>query len=412
MSTYSVALYGLFGVKNLGNEATLAATLAALRARLPGARVTLISQPPEAAAALGEDFACVAPDLLPIVLDESSFIPWRLRVPFRACLHVLTEPFRARRTRRAARGLGMGLFLIPGTGIADDFGQGPFEAPNELARWTRVARRMGAAVRFASIGAGPVEHPVSRRWLGAALRNADLRTFRDLASLEFARKLKAASDADEVLPDLVFSLPLPEGTDRPVTWPPRTIGVGVMRYSGWNVVGDEATRIYAQYLAKLEQLVARLLELGFAVRLIIGNRGGDLHPVRDLTNAFAKRRDVATERLTAPTIHSYADVLREIAACDLIVATRFHNILKSFLLARPAVSIGYAAKNDTLMNDMGLGQYCHGIESFEPEKVIAQVREIAALPQPPVATMVRKVTEYRRVLADQFDRLFRFEPPR
>jgi polysaccharide pyruvyl transferase WcaK-like protein len=402
MSLHSIALYGLFGVRNLGNEATLAATLAALRARRPHVRVTLVSQPPGPEAALGDVFECMAPDPLPLTLHESRLVPARLRAFARAFLHLLSEPVRAWRTRRAARRFQ--LFLVPGTGIADDFGQGPFDAPCELARWGRASRRVGARVRFASIGAGPVAHWLSRRWFAAALRCADFRTYREVSSLEFARSIDAAGPRDAVLPDLVFSLPLPPDLRLAPEWPPRTIGVGVMGYSGWNVGGERGARIYADYLARLTRVVDALLAQGLTVRLLIGNRSGDLEPVRDLMTAHAGKP--GAERLIAPPIASYVDVLREIAACDLVVATRFHNVLKACKLGRPVVSIGYASKNDDLMREMDLGRFCHGIETFDPQAVLAHVREIAAMPAPPTATMTRKVAEYRAALDRQFDELF------
>ena len=46
MSRLRIGLYGLYGVRNLGNEATLAATIAALRARAPDCELILISSPP------------------------------------------------------------------------------------------------------------------------------------------------------------------------------------------------------------------------------------------------------------------------------------------------------------------------------------------------------------------------------
>jgi hypothetical protein len=61
------------------------------------------------------------------------------------------------------------------------------------------------------------------------------------------------------------------------------------------------------------------------------------------------------------------------------------------------------------MNAMGLGRYCHGIETFDPGRVLEHVREIAAMPEPPTATMVRKTAEYRAALEKQFDELFELD---
>jgi len=57
------------------------------------------------------------------------------------------------------------------------------------------------------------------------------------------------------------------------------------------------------------------------------------------------------------------------------------------------------------MSAMGLADYCHPIQQFDPDRIFAQVRHMASFPQPPVATIERRVTEYRMALAAQFDRL-------
>ena len=90
---------------------------------------------------------------------------------------------------------------------------------------------------------------------------------------------------------------------------------------------------------------------------------------------------------------------------DLVIATRFHNVLKALRLGRPVISIGYATKNDDLMREMGLEQYCHHVDNFEPAQVLEQVRSLAAMPRPPVAKIHERVTEYRQALASQFDRI-------
>jgi polysaccharide pyruvyl transferase WcaK-like protein len=397
-----IGLFGLFGVRNLGNEATLAATVANLRARAPDAELILVSSPPAAGADLPEFPVQIEPDLLPVMYRPWRFVPSRWKGSFGAFMQRITEPLRRRRTRRAARALDM--LLIAGTGIADDFGQGPYDAPHHLARWCEVVRAQGGRVCFASIGAGPASHPLARRWFGDALRAANYRSYRELSSRKFAQEIGVDVAADPVLPDLVFSLPIDASiSGRAVDWPPRSIGLGVMGYRGWNASGDAASSIYKTYLDKIESLTRQLLDAGYRVHLLIGNRGGDRRPVADLRAAVASHPAAAS--LVAVDIQTHDDVLREIAATDLVIATRFHNVLKALRLGRPVISIGYARKNDDLMREMGLGQFCHGVEDFDPARVLEQVRAMASMPAPPVAQLSQRVTEYRQALASQFDQI-------
>jgi polysaccharide pyruvyl transferase WcaK-like protein len=304
---------------------------------------------------------------------------------------------------RAAR---LDLLLVAGTGIADDFWQKPFDMPHHIARWCTTARAAGTAVRFASIGAGPVTHPRSRRYFRDALASADYRSYRDHASHAFAQEIGVPAANDPVLPDLVFGMPIPaELAGRAVAWPPRRIALGVMGYTGWNVPPDVGEKIYADYLKKITWLAGQLLDKGCTVRLIVGNRRGDRRPVADLRAALAGHPAVAQGALVARDIATHEHVLEEIAASDLVIATRFHNVLKALLLGRPVISIGYARKNDDLMAEMGLDDYCHAVESFDPESVLTQLHEIAALPEPPMAQARDKVAGYRKQLDEQFDRL-------
>ncbi len=400
----TIGLFGLFGVRNLGNEATLAATVAALRARDPSLRLVLVSAPPAANAGLPEFAGQIDPDLLPVMHRPWRLVPSRWKARWGAFVQWLTEPLRRRMTKHRARELD--LLLVAGTGIADDFWQGPFDVPHQIARWCTVVNENGGAVRFASVGAGPVAHPRSRRYFHAALQAADYRSYREHSSKKFAREIGIAADADRVLPDMVFSLPIPpEVATRSVQWPPRRIALGVMGYTGWNVAPEAGEKIYAAYLQKLVWLARALLDSGYAVRLLIGNRGGDRRPVKDLSAALAGHPTLTGGAFVAREIVTHEHVLEEIAETDLVIATRFHNVLKSLLLGRPVISVGYARKNDDLMAEMGLSAYCHAVETFDPAAVLAQVRTIAALPAPPTVVAREKVALYRAELAAQYDRL-------
>ncbi|HET9863209.1 MAG TPA: polysaccharide pyruvyl transferase family protein [Steroidobacteraceae bacterium] len=397
-----IGLFGLFGVRNIGNEATLAATVAALRERAPDAELVLVSRPPAAGAGLPQFPRQIEPDQLPLLDRSWPGIPYRWKKPLAGFMQRATEPLRRLRTRRVARQIDM--LLIAGTGIADDFGQGHLEAPHHLARWCEVVRGQGGTVCFASIGAGPASHPLARRWFGDALRAASYRSYREHSSRRFAQEIGVDVSADPVMPDLVFGLPIDRSAaGRAPDWPPKSIGLGVMGYSGWNLEGVAAEKTYASYLAKTEWLARQLLDSGYRVHLLIGNRGGDRRPVADLCKALPGQ--LAAGTLVASDLLTHDDVLGEIAATDLVIATRFHNVLKSLLLARPVISIGYAIKNDDLMREMDLEQYCHHVDNFQPAQVLEQVRSLAAMPRPPHAKLRERVTEYRQTLARQFDRI-------
>ncbi len=50
---------------------------------------------------------------------------------------------------------------------------------------------------------------------------------------------------------------------------------------------------------------------------------------------------------------------------EVVVASRFHNVICALRLARPTISIGYAGKNHHLMRQMGLEDYSQDIEHLD-----------------------------------------------
>jgi polysaccharide pyruvyl transferase WcaK-like protein len=70
--------------------------------------------------------------------------------------------------------------------------------------------------------------------------------------------------------------------------------------------------------------------------------------------------------------------MRQMQETDVVVATRYHNIVCALKLAKPTISLGYSKKNDVLMAQAGLGTYCHHVESFEVDQLIEQFEMICA----------------------------------
>jgi polysaccharide pyruvyl transferase WcaK-like protein len=406
MAPMRIALFGLFGGPNLGNEATIFAFLHHLRKRLPDAEVVCIA-PRQSAVTQQYGLPRIDLDPLPVGSVLWRVHPASLQQALRAGLQVATELARARRARGAV--VGLRALIVPGTGIVDDFGQGPLGMPLHLLRWSGAARREAAALVFASIGVDRVQTRLARLLFRRALRLSTYRSFRDDASRAGLAVLGVPTHGDPVYPDLAFSLPEdalpPHG---PVTWPPHDVGVGVMGYRGWNSRREPGRLIYETYLGKLKEFVAWLLSRGYAVRLLTGDTRADEEPLRDLVSAFGPVAafPAGGGRLICEPISSFHDLLRQIACTDLVVATRFHNVLLSLMLARPAISVGYSAKNAALMAEVGLAAYSQDIEALDIAKLIRQFEAMTALAAPPVVVAGRQVRHFRRQLDEQYDRLF------
>ncbi len=64
--------------------------------------------------------------------------------------------------------------------------------------------------------------------------------------------------------------------------------------------------------------------------------------------------------------------MEQMALTDVVVATRFHNIVCALKMHRPTISLSYAKKNDVLMAELGLGQFCQHIETFDVDRLTEQ----------------------------------------
>jgi len=136
----------------------------------------------------------------------------------------------------------------------------------------------------------------------------------------------------------------------------------VMAYRGGNDDRRHAERIYESYVDAMTGFVRWLVEHGHSVRLFTGDRVDD-EVVEAITAAVPGP-------VTRAQVSSLDDLLGQLAAVETVVATRYHNVLCALKVATPTLSVGYAAKNDVLMAEFGVGEFC------ELERESARVREL------------------------------------
>ena len=275
------------------------------------------------------------------------------------------------------------MLIVPGTSTLCDYRSGPFGTPYGLFRWAVAARMCGVKLCFVSTGAGPILHPLSRWMIKYVAASAHYRSFRDEISKEFVKSLGIQVQDDPIYPDLVFGMPdINVRTSNASTGSCVTFGVGVMDYSGWQRIQNSA--IYEAYLGKMGRFVTSLLERGHRVRLLVGENN-DQRMVNDLGVMLAKiGYQLATAapsiagpgQLIAEPIYSLHDLMRQIADTDIVIATRFHNVVCALKLAIPTISIAYEGKNDAIMTELGLGNFCQHVESLDIDLLNTQTAEL------------------------------------
>jgi polysaccharide pyruvyl transferase WcaK-like protein len=384
------AFWGNFGTHNLGNECTLHAMVASARRFAPDAElVSVCVGTDDTAERHGIEAVPMAPTLSDD-LAQSSRAVRQLRLLFGE----VADWFRVVGAMR-----GVDRVIVTGTGILTDTYEGPFGKPYQMFKWAAAARLCGHRVAFVSVGAERLTVPYKLRLMGWALRLADYRSYRDGVSKRRAEGLAAVAKDDPVFPDLAFSLPPELTSARPSSRPagPTTVAVGV-----YTVDGDQ--EVMERYVETIGRFVLWLLERGYAVRIVIGDVAYDLDALNNV-RAWLARHDVG-HRVVDEAATSFELLLTQLSTVDLVVATRFHNVLLSLLLEKPVVSVSHMDKNDELMESMGLSSYRLPLKDVRVEDLVAKFGELERNADALRAQIREKNALFRAQLDAQYERIF------
>jgi len=184
------------------------------------------------------------------------------------------------------------------------------------------------------------------------------------------------------------------------------VGLGVMEYAGKYSNATPNDNTYDNYLNSLIALVTRLLSRGYDIRLLIGDLGN--------VRAKQKFKDLLTERLFAQDeeriidepMTSVEDVLSHIAATDIVVATRFHNVLFASICNKPVISISFHHKCGSLMSAMGLSDYCLNIDDLKAESLIEKCGDLETNANNVKLLIAERAREFRKALVEQYKLIF------
>jgi polysaccharide pyruvyl transferase WcaK-like protein len=404
-----IALFGHFDATNLGNESTLQAILHHLRCYQPDAEVTCISTGSEAIGARHQIEAIPISKNLVKSWSPQSRLPRLMRT---VAIGIPSELYRCiaglvRLRRKDA-------LIVAGTGLLTDayglFGWGPYN----LFKWSLIAKLCRCKLFFVSVGAGPIDSAAGRWLVKSALSLADFRSYRDNSSVKCLHSIGFLTEDDRVCPDLAFSLPteahtLTERRQQTV------VGLGLMAYSGQykKVPSDEQNSIlehtdasYPAYLESLADFAGWLLGRKNDVRLLIGDHA-DIRTRQQFASLLRKRPSVSREaHVIDESILSVDDLLSQIAATDIVVATRFHNVLLALLCGKPVISISFHHKCASLMTAMGLSSYCLDINELKTDKLIETFCDVELNADRLRALIRGKVEEFREVLDEQYRFIF------
>ncbi|WP_340375005.1 polysaccharide pyruvyl transferase family protein [Streptomyces sp. SS7] len=387
MTAVRVGVFGLLGSGNLGNDGSLEAVLGYLRSAHPEAVVDALCGGPEA-------------------------VTTRFGIPATR-LHWNRAEYRtaSRAGAIASKGLGKlvdvfrtaawvrrhDVVIVPGMGVLEaTLPLRPWGFPYSLFLLCASGRLLGTRVALVSVGAAEIRDRPTRALVRWSARLAAYRSYRDTQSRDAMRAMGVDTARDEVYPDLAFSLPAPPASAPAGT--PGPVCVGVMDFHGGNDDRARAEEIHRRYLDGTIRFVGALVEEGRPVRLLTGDTC-DASVVAAILDA------VDSPLVTAAETASLADLMKEMAAADTVVAVRYHNLICALKTGTPVLALSYAAKSDALMERMGLGAFCHPAREVDADRLLEQFRALEKRSAELRRTLAERNLAAARHLADQFTAL-------
>jgi polysaccharide pyruvyl transferase WcaK-like protein len=405
MKQQTITLFGNFGTQNLGNEYTLKAILHNVRKYFPHAAVNCVCPDPQDAAARHHIPAFQMSSRYERHSGASSaaknpLIRFLRRIFVRVPLE-LGQWFKAFRILK-----GTSMLVMTGTGMLGDFGIGPLDLHYEILKWALLAKARGCKLLFLSVGAGPIDHPLSRWIVKSAISLADYRSYRDSFSKDYLARIGFSTQTDSVYPDLAFSLsPEAPGLQGRNGKAP-VIGIGLMDYYGKRCNPESGEQTYQHYLGKVTAFVGWLLDRGYTVQLLIGDVSYDKRIKADVTRMLEARGllDEGSHLIDAP-VSSVEQLVALLAKTDMVVATRFHNILLALMLNKPVVALSYHQKIASLMSGVGLSEYCQDINEPGVDGLVERFTRLERNAGAARSLIERKAEEYRKALDEQYARI-------
>ncbi|WP_405982501.1 polysaccharide pyruvyl transferase family protein [Streptomyces sp. NBC_00158] len=379
-----VGVFGLLGSGNLGNDGSLEAVLAYLREAHPEAAV---------------DALCGGPEV----------VAGRYGIPATR-LHWYRGEYRTASRAGAVAGKGLGklvdvfrtaawvrrheVVIVPGMGVLEaTLPLRPWGFPYSLLLLCASGRLLGTRVALVGVGAAPIADRPTRALVRWSARLAAYRSYRDDLSRDAMRAMGVDTSRDEVYPDLAFALPTPpSGTP---SGAPGVVCVGVMDFHGGNDDRARAEEIHRRYLDGTIRFVRALAEEGRPVRLLTGD-------ACDAPVVEAVLEAVDSPLVTAAGAASLDGLMREAAAADAVVATRYHNLVCALKAGTPTLALSYAAKSDALMARMGLDAFRHPAREVDADRLLGQFRQLEERSKELRETLAERNLVASRLLKDQF----------
>lgn len=389
---HRIGLFGRLGSGNIGNDATMEAVLAYLKSEQPEAVLDCMCSGPEQVA---ERYGLRAIQMHWFHTEEraGSRLARLGRTGMRIGVGTVVDAWRTASWVRRHD-----VVIVPGMGVLEsNLPQRPWQMPYSMFLLSLAGRIFGTKVALVSVGASVIRERLTRVLLATSARLAYYCSFRDQQSLEAAREM-GIDGCRNVYPDLVFALPTPLVPPGPTG----TVGVGVMAFFGSTGERRVAQEIHTKYVDTMRCFVQWLLDTGHEVRLLVGDSSDEAVAEEIAAGVRGTRRHDVPSSVVYDPVSTVDELMKQMAPLELVVATRFHNVLVALKCDKPTVAIGYGKKHKALMSQLGVGRFTENIRELH----LGHLKEQFTTMEANKDQVARTLSESNQIMRAQLDRQF------
>ena len=295
------------------------------------------------------------------------------------------------------------LMIVAGSNqYLDNFG-GAWGFPYTLLKWSVLCRLRGTRIVFLSIGAGPLDNPLSRIMVRLAIRLGLYHSYRDDASRVLVEG-SAARLGGVVYPDLASNLDFPLV---PIDYAalPTVVAINPMPvYGDYWFVQDRSK--YIAYITKLAEFIAWLDRQNCSV-VLFPTQARDRDAINDTVETLSQIEPRAVKRLAIEEAQTTQDVMRIIQSAHVVVPTRFHGVVFGVLAKRLVIGICYQAKAAAVLEAAGQRDFALSLDSVDATQLADAFERLVRSRETALAAISRRSDEVRQAIDDQYRSVLR-----
>ena len=376
-SARHIGLFGIYGAGNYGNDESARALAALLREHDESVRITLLVPHAEGVAA-AFDFSAIGFQRDAAHRDPMSRIVSKLR-EFQRIYTAVGQFDQA---------------VVCGSGVLQHVrGRWPGGVLTWMLALSMACRLRRVPLAWFAVGGSPSMPVIPRLVARLAAWGASYRSYRDEMT---AASLGDVAKGSAVVSDVVFSraeaLEDRRSSGRQ-NGPILRIGLSVMDYD------PPTDEMKQRYLETLVSVGRKWLAAGAEIVFLLGDSADE--PMTRLVADRVHSEDLSRVRI----VHGpFEKVLKAASECDVVVASRYHVLIAGALAHRPLVALSHMAKDDALMDRLGLAPYVLRAGALDDRELREMVETAFAEVSSSMTCLTTALPELHAVVRTEFER--------